>query len=230
MNAKLIQKISRRFGQRRFSRTSWSQEAEDLILERYFGARPAGFYVDVGAHHPFRFSNTALFHAKGWRGLNIDALPGCMKEFNRHRPHDINLQLGVAAEEGMLTYYKYDEPALNGFVRNEEVLTPNAVGRSYKLIGSEKTRVAPLHQILNENLSDSQEIQLLTIDVEGLDFEVLKSNDWIKFRPEAVVVETDCQTLESLLDDDCYLFLREKDYRLYARTGMSAIFVSDRSA
>lgn len=230
MNAKSIRRLAQRFSQRRFSRISWSQEAEDLILARYFGPRPAGFYVDIGAHHPFRFSNTALFHSKGWRGLNIDALPGSMKEFNRYRPDDINLQLGVAAEEGILTYYKYDEPALNGFVRNEAVLAPNAAGRSYKLIGSEQTRVAPLHQILNENLSDRQQIQLLSIDVEGLDFEVLKSNDWIKFRPEAVVVETDCPTLESLLEDDCYLFLREQGYRFYARTGKSAIFVSDRLA
>lgn len=40
---------------------SWSQEGEDLILRRIFENKNTGFYVDVGAHHPKRFSNTIFF-------------------------------------------------------------------------------------------------------------------------------------------------------------------------
>ena len=45
---------------------SYSQEGEDMILKRIFENQTTGFYVDVGAHHPKRFSNTYYFYKKGW--------------------------------------------------------------------------------------------------------------------------------------------------------------------
>lgn len=41
-----------------YSIKSYSQEGEDMILRRIFEKQQVGFYVDVGAHHPRRFSNT----------------------------------------------------------------------------------------------------------------------------------------------------------------------------
>jgi hypothetical protein len=58
-----------------YSKKSYSQEGEDMILNRIFEFRNSGFYIDVGAHHPMRFSNTYFFYRKGWRGINIDAMP-----------------------------------------------------------------------------------------------------------------------------------------------------------
>ncbi len=40
----------------------YSQEGEDILLRRIFGDQTTGFYVDVGAHHPKRFSNTCYFY------------------------------------------------------------------------------------------------------------------------------------------------------------------------
>ena len=57
---------------------SYSQEGEDMVLARYLEGQKNGFYVDVGAHHPFRFSNTYHFYLKGWHGVNIDPLWGMM--------------------------------------------------------------------------------------------------------------------------------------------------------
>jgi len=62
---------------------SYSQEGEDMILRRLFEKQNTGFYVDVGAHHPKRFSNTFFFYKKGWRGINIDAMPNSMSLFNK---------------------------------------------------------------------------------------------------------------------------------------------------
>ena len=61
---------------------SYSQEGEDMILkESYLKIKVV--FIDVGAHHPKRFSNTYLLYRKGWKGINIDALPGSMKLFNK---------------------------------------------------------------------------------------------------------------------------------------------------
>src|SRR5829696_7661265 len=79
-----------------YSRKSYSQEGEDLILERIFLEQKKGFYVDVGAHHPKRFSNTFLFYKLGWFGINIDAMPGSMSAFESARPRDINLEVAIA--------------------------------------------------------------------------------------------------------------------------------------
>ena len=67
-----------------------------MLLDRFLCQRPSGFYVDVGAHHPIRFSNTFRLYRKGWRGLNIDANPGSMKRFHHTRPRDINIEAAVS--------------------------------------------------------------------------------------------------------------------------------------
>src|SRR5690606_32490082 len=100
-----------------FETSSFSQEGEDRILARMFEASPKtqGIYVDIGAHHPFRFSNTFLFYQRGWSGLNVDAMPGSMRLFREFRPRDRNRETGVAEVECRLGYHIFSEPALNTF-------------------------------------------------------------------------------------------------------------------
>ena len=59
------------------------------MLYRIFEGRKTGFYVDIGCHHPFRFSNSYLFYKLGWRGICVDPLPGTKALFNKWRPEDI---------------------------------------------------------------------------------------------------------------------------------------------
>ena len=73
----LLEKIHRKLV--RGIQYSFSQEGEDLVLARIFEGKKNGFYVDIGAHHPTRFSNTHYFYRRGWSGINIDAMPGSMK-------------------------------------------------------------------------------------------------------------------------------------------------------
>ncbi|HWR59941.1 MAG TPA: FkbM family methyltransferase, partial [Thermodesulfovibrionales bacterium] len=101
-----------------FRTWSYSQEGEDLILRRIFSNITNGFYVDIGAHHPKRFSNTYLFYRQGWCGINIDAMPGSMKLFNKFRPRDINLEFAVANGNNKMTYYEFNLPALNSFSKD----------------------------------------------------------------------------------------------------------------
>src|SRR6185436_8799288 len=109
------QALSETMAPRIHARVSYSQEGEDLLLARLFEHDAQGIYVDVGAHHPFRFSNTCLLSKKGWRGINIDARPGSMRLFQRFRPNDVNLELGVSEHPGHLEFYVFAEPALNTF-------------------------------------------------------------------------------------------------------------------
>ena len=73
----------------------FSQNGEDLILNRLLENKSNGFFVDVGAHHPVRFSNTYLSYLNGWNGINIDAMPNSMMIFDKIRPRDINIEVGL---------------------------------------------------------------------------------------------------------------------------------------
>jgi hypothetical protein len=79
----------------KFKQTHYSQNGEDIILQSLFPREHTGFYVDVGAHHPYRISNTYLLHQQGWSGINIDPNPETIAFFNRARPKDININIGV---------------------------------------------------------------------------------------------------------------------------------------
>ena len=172
----------------RYSCNSWSQEGEDLILARFFGTQSNGFYVDVGAHHPMRFSNTWGFYRRGWHGINIDAMPGSMVAFSKKRKRDINLEVAISDEQAPLTYYVFNEPALNGFDHDLSALR-DSEQNDYRIIRTETLITARLGDVLDEHLPQGQEIDFLTVDVEGLDLRVLRSNDWDRYRPRLVLVE-----------------------------------------
>ncbi len=201
---------------------SYSQEGEDLILKRLFD-KDRGFYVDVGAHHPKRFSNTFLFYKRGWKGVNIDAMPGSMKIFKEQRPRDINLEIPIAKECKSLTYYEFNEPALNSL--SEEIAL--SVRRPYKIVSTQTMKTCPLSVVLEKYICTAQEIDFFSIDVEGLDLEVLQSNNWRKFRPKVVLVEQLKSSIHQLNDDLIYQFLTARSYHLYAKSVNTTFFIDD---
>jgi FkbM family methyltransferase len=167
---------------------SYSQEGEDLVLDRLFESKPNGFYIDVGAHHPKRFSNTFKFYCKGWSGINIDAMPGSMNIFKEIRPRDINLEIPVSKEVESLTYFIFNEPALNTLNEKEADLKSKIPG--YHIIEKKVLQTKPLSMILDEHLGNEKKpIDFMSIDVEGLDMQVLQSNNWNKYRPTYVLAE-----------------------------------------
>lgn len=165
----------------------YGQDGEDLILNRLLDGQAQGFYVDVGAHHPVRFSNTYLFYQRGWRGINIDAMPGSMKRFDRVRPRDINIECGVAGSAGRLIYHRFNEPALNTFDAAEAAYKNKP---PYHMIDTVEVAVERLDALLSRYLPTGQQIDFLSVDVEGKDEEVLRSNDWSRYRPRFILAET----------------------------------------
>lgn len=205
-----------------YSKKSYSQEGEDMILNRIFEFKDNGFYVDVGAHHPMRFSNTYFFYRKGWRGINIDAMPGSMKKFKLYRKGDINLEIAISNQNKELTYYMFNDPALNGF---DEGLTKNRERESaYHVISEKKIQTLALSKILDQHLPTNQEIDFLSIDVEGLDLEVLQSNDWKKYKPKIVLVEALETHMDQPLSNPIGELMRNHGYELKSKTFNTAIY------
>ncbi|WGD55355.1 FkbM family methyltransferase [Bradyrhizobium sp. CB1650] len=202
---------------------SFSQEGEDLILKRLFEGRSEGFFVDVGAYHPFRFSNTFLLYRSGWRGINIDATPGSMHAFEEFRPLDTNIECFVGDPTSEKIFTRYNEPALN--TGSQMVLESRVLHSSvYWPVGTSKVRPRSLAAILEEHKPADVSIDLLNLDVEGSEQDVLDSNDWSRYRPSVIVIEQLSTDLEASSHHPTTKFLSDLGYRLVAKAINSSFF------
>ncbi|MEK7613195.1 MAG: FkbM family methyltransferase [Patescibacteria group bacterium] len=175
----------------------------------------------MGAHHPKRYSNTHLLYTKGWRGINIDPNPHTIDLFMSARPTDVNVCTGIACQAGDLAYYRFSDPALNTFKKEEAQKWMNKDWVAY--LGAVPVSVKPLRDALHV-YSPLPPIDLMNIDVEGMDMEVLESNDWETTRPRVIVVESADFDPVQRERSAVYHFLSKKGYTLRAQRGSSLIF------
>ncbi|CAM8366833.1 Methyltransferase FkbM [Candidatus Methylopumilus universalis] len=206
-----------------YSIKSYSQEGEDMILRRIFEKTPKGFYVDVGAHHPKRFSNTYFFYKRGWTGINIGAMPGSMKLFQQHRNRDINLEIPIASKDQTLTFFSFNEPALNSFSRE---LSKERDGQNGCFIKDEiLLQTQKLSSVLDNFLPNGTKIDFLSIDVEGFDLDILYSNNWAKYKPRVILIEILGSSLAEIKYNEIAVFLKAKRYSLFAKAVHTFIFI-----
>ena len=229
-NVRYISKISAVLtvfsGLRPNAKLHYSQEGEDISLARIFTGQNSGFFVDVGAHHPFRFSNTYWAYQKGWSGVNIDATPGSAKLFKRWRPRDLSIESCIDAEEQVIEYTVYSEPALNTY---DSRRVDSLASTKYKPKGTVRLQTRRLDSLLGEAFNGQTDpvIDFLSIDVEGSEMDVLKSNDWSRFKPRVIVIEVLGKTLSTVSSSAEYQFLTNLGYVPVSMLYHSVIFVAD---
>ena len=213
-------------GEMRYREIHYSQSGEDVCIDRLLKFKNEGFYIDVGCYHPFQYSNTCLFYKKGWSGINIDAKKETIDLFNKYRKRDINLNLGVGAESGELEYFMFKQGAKNTF--SAERAKGMIEEKPNEYIGKRIVDIRPLAEILNNYINESQMIDFMDIDVEGLDLEVLKSNDWNKFRPHYVLVETDgIKTVTEVLLEEIVMYMMQCNYSIIGKFGNTLLMKDD---
>lgn len=206
--------------------SSYSQYGEDLILKGLMerdqiDLSKKGFYLDVGAHHPTRFSNTKLFYDLGWSGINIEPNEGIKCLFDKTRPRDKTLEIGLGKKCGSQKFFLYNETALNSLNnRDSELLdTP------YSSTGSKLIEIARMEDIINEICAERlPEPNFLDIDVEGLELEVLEGNNWYKFNFNFILIEQKIKSLELIKDSAVFNFLSDKGYKLLAHNGLTGFY------
>lgn len=201
-----------------YKQNYYSQFGEDVVIGRLLNKK-SGFYIDVGAHHPKRYSNTYLLYKRGWRGINIDANPHTISLFNRARPEDSNICAGVG-KSGRLEYYSFSDPAVNTFVVAEANKWMNK--NWIEFLGKKTIQIQPLREILSNKALPH--IDVLSIDVEGMDFDALESFCWEKDLPSVVVIESHAFSSDAPHNNSSFVFLTNKGYKLHSYIGPSLIF------
>ncbi|MCL4338840.1 FkbM family methyltransferase [Patescibacteria group bacterium] len=193
---------------------SYSQYFEDLELDKAFKNKTLGFYVDVGANDPRILSNTYHFYLKGWRGINIEPDTDLFTKLEKYRKEDINLNIGIARRRGKRKFFNISAPTLSTF---SEITAIRSESEGYKINEIKYIDVIPLSQILDKYLVNGK-VDFFSIDVEGYESEVLRSNNWRKYRPEFIIIEINRSGKE------IKSFLESKMYRQIFENGTNAIF------
>ncbi len=204
----------------RYRQAYYSQFGEDIFVSKYFADKPQGTYVDIGAFHPRQFSNTYLLYRKGWSGLVVYATPGSSTLFKWIRPRDIAVECAVSNEKKELTFYNWGNHLEN--TANEA-----QAQALFKELGEPlKKQVIPsdtLANLVDKHLKE-RSVDFASIDVEGLDYEVLTSADWERFKPKVIIVESFKFDLDHIQDCEIFQFLKSKGYKLVSWLKPSLIF------
>jgi len=225
------------YGIRPETKEFYSQFGEDASLQTFFSnlewnkenkasAIPKGFYVDIGCYNPIEISNTFWFFKRGWRGINIDLSSECIAAFNNARPTDINLVAAITNEETVseIDFFEFGLSSVYNTLDKQSALETEQkqglvpVKRKIKSMG--------LNHLFETYLPKGQEISFLSVDAEGHDLEILKSNNWTKYKPKAIVVEIHEPNFHELGKHEVILFLESKGYVIYSWLNPSVILVA----
>ncbi|MGE3336046.1 MAG: FkbM family methyltransferase [Rhodospirillaceae bacterium] len=191
---------------------------EDATLRAFFKRQlrkgQIGTYVDIGAATPFNASNTGFFYACGWRGLCVDANSIYGEAFARWRPEDVFVCTAVGEADGSAQLYRnVKQPGMT-------MLAETHPGPDYE--GPEVVPVVRLDKLFAKHIGEKS-IQFMSIDVEGAELGVLKSNDWSRWRPEAVLMECHGFAFDAPYAEPEVKFLVDQGYVIHSKIGPSVL-------
>jgi hypothetical protein len=130
--------------------------------------------------------------------------------------------MGVDESAGALTYFYFDDPALNTF--DAQLAHARQATTRYRVEKTMVIAVERLDAILSRHLPADTRIDFMSIDVEGFDLPVLRSNDWNRFRPRCVLAEALGLSLDEAMDCEVVRFMRKQNYELFAKSFNTLIF------
>ena len=206
---------------------SYAQCGEDMILDcifRGFNIKN-GSYLDIGAHHPYYFSNTQFLYTKGFSGVNCEPNPYLHKTFVSKRKRDKNLNVGVSIydEDIELDFYIMNPPTLSTFVKEEA--ERYAALEGHQIVKVEKIKTMNVNKII-ELYFDSCP-NFISIDVEGLDCDILRTFDFKKNMPEVFCIEVAEYHIDGTYKriEEIDQIMQDNGYFIYADMYQNTIYV-----
>jgi FkbM family methyltransferase len=211
------------------ARVSFSEQGEDIALFHALRdvlkvERPT--YMDVGAGHPTRSSNTFLLYWAGNHGVLVEPNPMFAGLLREHRPRDIVIQAGIGVTDvAEADYYEIKgNPMLNTF--SPETVERLQKGKTDSVVERVvKVALIDVNRVMAEHLGRAPD--LLSTDVEGLDYAILRALDLNRFRPGVICAEGVPMSADGR-HSDIATHLLSQDYVLRGGSMVNSIFVDAR--
>ncbi|WP_165000260.1 FkbM family methyltransferase, partial [Anaerophilus nitritogenes] len=213
-----------------FDKNSYAQSGEDTILAYIFyvlGIKNEDItYLDLGANHAKEISNTYYFYKKGAKGVLVEANPELIQELKYYRYKDIILNNAVSTQgDSEIDFYVLSGDGLST-VSYEAALEFCKVNPNIKIMNEYKIKTISVTEIIDQYFGKAP--TFISIDIEGLELEILKDIDFMKYRPLVIIVET----IEyrpylaiNIKTNEVADYLKTKGYVEYAFTGINSIFI-----
>lgn len=207
---------------------SFSQTGEDIIIKFIFNALKIKeiTYLDIGANHPFNMSNTYLFYLLGFKGTCIEPDPNLFKKIKQRRKRDLCLNIGVGTKNITKSlFYIMENPVFNTFSEAEaKKMELNGDSRIVKTINME---LLTINDLIKNKLKKCPD--LISLDVEGIDYEIMQEFDFSQHRPKIFCIETVSYSavLNGKKSIDIIDLLIQNNYRIVADTYINTIFVDN---
>lgn len=215
------------------SQLIYAQSGEDLILSHLFFKMNISHptYLDIGANHPSYISNTYYFYLRGCNGVCVEPNPDLCRKIQKLRPRDKVLNIGIGAgEEATADFYIFPKYAdgLSTFSKEDAAYWGETGMKQIGRIEYEKVIQVPTQTINTVIANNFKQIpDFISMDVEGLDLQILQSLDFESYAPPVLCVETisygEDQT--EYKREDIISFVKGKNYELYADTHVNSIFL-----
>jgi len=138
------------------------------------------------------------------------------------RPKDINIEAGISLHSGELDFYRFENSVFNTMDKATAEQHCREFSIAIKEVVTIKTTT--LASLLNNHLPALQKIDFMSVDVEGLDMDVLRSNDWGKYKPEVLVVECIYADYEDIQKMEPVVYLKELGYFFFAKSFSTFFF------
>jgi len=200
---------------------SFAQNFEDVLLWRALKHIEKGFYIDIGAQHPEIDSVSKAFYDHDWRGVHVEPIRRYADLLREYRPDEIVLEVAIAEESGILTFYDIPDTGLS--TADSSI----AEGHHHQGFAVRETTVPciPLSDVLARY--GDRDIHWLKIDVEGFELAVLDGWGDSPIRPWIVVVESTLPNTQIDTHDVWEAQLVERGYTPALFDGLNRYYVSE---
>jgi FkbM family methyltransferase len=191
----------------------YGQHGEDRILKLIFKDQKAGLVIDVGAADGCSNSNSAaLLERPSWKGILIEPESSQFKELQtryKDQPKIICVRCAIGVNEGIGILHCGGQVS----TFDEEVKLSAEINNNVVYETTEEVEIKTLTTLLDE-LEITDEIDFLSIDAEGMNYEVWNSLDDKKYSPKLVCIEGKGYYLEGyehLCRTGCNTFYMRED-------------------
>lgn len=203
----------------------YSQYGEENVILPFFSNKKKGKLIDIGAADGIKNSNTRyLIEQLEWGGILVEPHPTYYNELKKLYVNNSDIVLknvAVYKEVGELPFYIYgygsDEPA------QVSTLSETFRDKVSKIYGNKYEKPVMVNvETLANIFKGNPDCDFLSVDCEGVDIEVLCSNDWNTYRPSLVCVEHSMPIIDL---DSCMLNF---EYKLHNRTHGNSFYIDNK--